>query len=177
MIRFHGDAAAVSAQVRDVIRQTDPNAAATPVTLRALLDDTADRFSVLVRMVGVLAGLALALSVLGIYGVVAFAVSRRTKELGIRIALGATPALIVRLVLTSGARPVIYGLGIGLPPAVAAGQAIAVVLRNAPVAIRATDPYAFTLMPVLLALAAIAAMLRSALRAATADPAKALREQ
>jgi hypothetical protein len=99
LIRFRGDAMTASARVREATRQLDPDDQAWPRTLRTILDETAERFSTMVRMVGVLAGLALSLAILGIYGVVAFTVSQRTKELGIRMALGATKSAVVGSVL------------------------------------------------------------------------------
>jgi ABC-type antimicrobial peptide transport system permease subunit len=177
LIRFHGDAATASAQVREAIRRLDPDSQSWPRTLRSILDETAGRFSTLVRMVGILAGLALALAVLGIYGVVAFTASRRTKELGIRMALGATKGRIVGLVLRSGARPIAAGIAAGIPIALLGATAVATVLRHAPVAIRPWDPGAIAAVALLLALAGFLAMFRPAWRAAAADPARALREE
>ena len=131
----------------------------------------------MVRMVGVLAGLALSLAVLGIYGVVAFTVSQRTKELGIRMALGATKATVVRLVLASGARPIAWGIGVGTPLALVAAQAVATVLRHAPVSIQPKDPVTFLGVASVLGLVGFAAMLRPAWRAAAADPMRALRDE
>jgi hypothetical protein len=177
LIRFRGDAATTSARVREAIRQLDPDNQAWPRTLRGILDETAERFSTMVRMVGVLAGLALSLAVLGIYGVVEFTVSQRTKELGIRVALGATKSAVIRLVLASGARPIVWGIGAGAPLALAGTQAVATVLRHAPVSIQPKDPLTFAGVASVLGLVGIAAMLRPAWRASTADPMRALRDE
>ena len=177
LIRFHGDAAATSSRVRDILRRLDPDSQAAPRTLRAILDELAGRFSTMVQMVGILAALALSLAVLGIYGVVAFTVSQRTKELGIRMALGATKSMVVRLVLASGARAIAWGIAAGIAMALAAAQTVAIVLRRAPVAIHPADPIAFVAVAAALALVAIAAMLRPAWRAAAADPMRALRDE
>jgi predicted permease len=177
LIRFRGDAITTSARVRDAIRQLDPDAQAWPRTLRALLDEAAARFSTMVRMVGVLAGLALSLAVLGIYGVVAFTASQRTKELGIRMALGATKLTVVRLVLGSGAKPIAWGIGVGTPLAYVGTQAVATVLRHAPVSFQPKDPLTFLAVASVLELVGFAAMLRPAWRAATADPMRALRDE
>jgi predicted permease len=177
LIRFHGDTVAMSSRVRDALRRLDPDSQASPRTLRAILDDLAGRFSTMVRMVGILGALALSLAVLGIYGVVAFTVSQRTRELGIRMALGATKSMVVRLVLASGARAIAWGIAAGIGMALLAAQAVAIVLRHAPVAIHPRDPIAFVGVAVALALVAIAAMLRPAWRAAAADPVRALRDE
>lgn len=177
LIRFRGDAIATSARVREAIRQIDPDNQAWPRTLRAILDETAERFSTMVRMVGVLAGLALSLAVLGIYGVVAFTVSQRTKELGIRMALGATKLTVIRLVLASGAKPIAWGIGVGTPLALVGTQAVATVLRHAPVSIHPKDPLTFLGVASVLWLIGFAAMLRPAWRAAMADPMRALRDE
>jgi len=177
LIRFRGDAFSTSVQVREAIKQLDPDNQTWPRTLRAILDETAERFSTMVRMVGVLAGLALSLAVLGMYGVVAFSVSQRTKELGIRVALGATQSTVIRLVLASGARPIAWGIAAGAPLALAGTQAVAMVMRHAPVSIQPKDPLTFVVVASVLALAGIAAMLRPAWRAAGADPMRALHEE
>ncbi len=177
LIRFRGDAAAASSHIRDVLGRLDPDNRPSPRTLRAILDESAGRFSTMVRMVGILAGLALSLAILGIYGVVTFTVSRRTKEFGIRMALGATKAIIVRLVLTSGAKAIAWGMGVGILFAFLAAQAVATVLRHAPVSIQPKDPLAFFAVATLLGLIAFAAMLRPAWRAAAADPMDALRNE
>ena len=155
----------------------DPDNQAWPRTLRTILDETAERFSTMVRMVGILAGLALSLAVLGIYGVVAFTVSQRTKELGIRMALGATKSTVIRLVLSSGARPIAWGIGVGTPLALVGTHAVATVLRHSPVAIQPKDPVTFLGVASLLGLVGCAAMLRPAWRAAAADPMRALRDE
>jgi ABC-type antimicrobial peptide transport system permease subunit len=155
----------------------DREAQTSPRTLRAILDVRAERFPTMVRMVSVLAGLALSLAVLGIYGVVAFSVSQWSKELGIRRALGATRAMVLRVVLVSGARPIAWGIVVGSALALAAAQAIATPLRRSPVPIQPSGPIAFGAVAALLGLAAGAAMLRPAWRAAAADPVRALREE
>jgi predicted permease len=177
LIRFRGDAITTSARVREVIRRLDPESQVAPRTLRAILDETAERFSTMVRMVGILAGLALSLAVLGIYGVVSFAVNQRTKEIGIRVALGATRSTVVRSVLVSGAGPVAWGIAIGAPLALLGTQAASTVLRHAPISIQPRDPITFLGVACVLGLAGMAAMLRPAWRAATADPVRALREE
>src|SRR5579872_328082 len=177
LIRFRGDASTTSSRVRDAIRRLDPDSQPSPRTLRAILNETAERFSTMVRMAGILAGLALSLAVIGIYGVVAFTVSQRTKELGIRMALGATKAMVVRLILTSGARAIAWGIGAGILLALVAAQAVATVLRHAPVSIQPKDPIAFFGVSSALGLIAFAAMLRPAWRAAAADPVRALRDE
>lgn len=177
LIRFRGDAAVTSSRVREAIRQVDADSQAWPRTLRAILDETAKRFSILVRMISILAGLALSLAVLGIYGVVAFTASQRTKEVGIRMALGATHSMVVRLVLASGARPIGWGIAVGIPLALAGTQAVATLLRHAPVSIQPEDPILFLGVALVLGLTGCAAMLRPAWRAATGDPMRALRDE
>jgi len=141
------------------------------------MDENAERATSLVRMVGVLGLLALSLSALGIYGVIAFAVSRRTKELGIRMALGATRTIIMRSVFTVGFRPIAWGLATGIVLALTAAQSLARFMRLTPVPIDARDPLTFTVVTVLLGAVAILAMLKPALRAAGLDPVRALRDE
>jgi len=177
VVRFEGDSHDVAVRVRDVIRGFDPDINAIPKTLRQLMDENAEQVAFFVRMTGVLGVLALSLSALGIYGVVAFAVSRRTKELGILLALGATRTLIVRSVFAVGLRPIAYGLAAGVVLAFAVGESLAQFMRLTPVPIEARDPIAFATVVVLLGSIAVLAMMKPALRAAALDPARALRDE
>jgi putative ABC transport system permease protein len=177
LIRFRGDAITPAPRVHEAIMRLDSENQAWPRTLRAILDETAQRFSTMVRMAGILAGLALSLAILGIYGVVSFTVSQRTKELGIRVALGATRSMVVRLILASGAKPIVWGIGVGTPLALAGTYAVATVLRHAPVAIQPKDPITFLSVASVLVIVAFTAMLRPAWRAANSDPMRALRDE
>ena len=143
--------------------------------MTVIREELAAKFDRLVRMVLFLGVVAVMLAVIGIYAVVAFAVSRRTREMGIRAALGASRADLVRLVLTSSTRPVVIGVAIGAAAAALAAPAITRVFANAPVPVDAHDPVAYVSVAALLASVAVAAMLRPAWRAAHADPIDALR--
>jgi ABC-type antimicrobial peptide transport system permease subunit len=109
--------------------------------------------------------------------VVDFVMSRRTKELGIRTALGATRGVIVRAALVSGARPVVAGLVSGLFLAAAGAQALTRILSYTPVALHPSDGTVYLASAALVTTIAAMAMIRPIWRAAASDPAKALREE
>ena len=90
MVRFAGAVEPIERQVRETMQRFDVERLTPPKTLRAILDENAERMSTIVRMVVILALIAVLLAVFGIYGIVALAASRRTREIGIRMALGAT---------------------------------------------------------------------------------------
>jgi ABC-type antimicrobial peptide transport system permease subunit len=121
--------------------------------------------------------MAVLLAVIGIYGVVAFAVSRRTKEMGIRIALGASSKDIYRAVLGASGRPIAIGLLIGLAISVATWSAVAPLLRDAEFIVNVLDPIIYAMTAILLVGAALAAMLGPARRATRVDPMMALRDE
>lgn len=175
LIRFQGDAPALHRAFATAVRDMDREAIGVPRTLRWMVDDMASRFSILVEVVLVLGGLAALLAVMGIYGVVGFAVSRLTRELGIRKALGATGPHIMRLVFRSGMRPVLAGLLMGVLLAIGGSRVLAQVLG--PFTPRPWDPLIYTAISALLALAAAAAMFPPALKASGAEPMTALREE
>jgi ABC-type antimicrobial peptide transport system permease subunit len=135
------------------------------------------RFRTLSGMVIFLGGIALLLAVIGVYGVVAFAVSQRSQELAIRVALGARRADIMRAVLAPGMRPILAGILAGLLLSMAGSAALVVAFRSSPVALKASDPLAYLGVCVVLAAASLVAMFRPAWRAGGADPAAALREE
>jgi len=127
-----------------------------------------------VTLIVILGGVATVLAATGIYGAVSFAVNQRTRDLGIRVALGATRADIVREVFSMGGKPVIKGLLIGLWISVA----MATILRQnigGGIPIDASDPVVYGGSAVLLALAAAIAMIGPARRGSSADPLDALR--
>lgn len=174
LVRFDGDAAETARAVRDAMRSLDPNTTAEPRTIAVVRRDLAERFMRIVGVVVFLGVVAIGLAVIGLYGIAAFAASRRVKEMGIRIALGATRLNIVRLVLLSGLRPIMIGLAIGLSVATPASYALRQVLSRIP--IDAQNPAVFATTAALLMLVALAAMFGPARRAAGADPIHALRQ-
>ena len=123
------------------------------------------------RVLSVLGGLALALAVLGIYGVMAYLVTRRTREIGVRIALGATSGAVMNLILTAGLRLGFIALAIGLPLALGAAG----LLRHQLAGISPFDPLSFMAVTLSVLTALICACWLPARRAAKVDPMEALR--
>ncbi|HEX4565415.1 MAG TPA: ABC transporter permease [Vicinamibacterales bacterium] len=176
-VRFDGDAKALQTEVHDVLRAVSPATAAEPITLAAADARVASNFFVMVKMVGTLGLSAIVLALVGIYGVVSFAVGRRTREIGIRMSLGASRSDIVRLVLRSGAPPIAMGIGAGLVLVVPAAIALTRVFQYTPVPLRAGDPLPYLLVAASLAVVAAATMLVPARRASAVTPSAALRTE
>jgi ABC-type antimicrobial peptide transport system permease subunit len=175
LVQFGGESRDVARAIRDAAAALDPDLVAEPRTLAAMRTELAAKFARIVGMAIFLGVVAVLLAVIGIYAVVAFAVSRRTREMGIRSALGASRLEIVRLVLTSSTKPVAIGAVAGVALAALATPAIARVFANAPVPVDARDPVTYLTVAAVLTTVAVAAMLRPAWRAARADPLDALR--
>jgi predicted permease len=175
-VRVSGDANAMSKTLAAVIRQQYPNVEIDVKTMHSLFDriaQTIGRFNTLIEIPGML---AVVLAAIGIYGVVSFAVSKRTKEMGIRIAMGATRKDIYAVVIRSSLRPVWLGLLAGLLFALAAAR----FMQHRTAEFLPLDYYsAFTYAaPVSLMLAiSLLAMLIPARRAARCDPGRTLREE
>jgi ABC-type antimicrobial peptide transport system permease subunit len=124
-------------------------------------------------LLGSFALLALLLSSMGIYGVVSYLVGQQTREIGIRIALGAQRGDVMRLVLGDGAKMALIGVGVGLAAAVGLTRLMTSVLYG----VSATDPLTFGGIAMLLALVALAAAYIPARRATRVDPLVALRHE
>ena len=122
-------------------------------------------------LIGSFAGLALALAMVGLYGLISYSVSQRARELGIRIALGAQRRDVMRLVLGEGARLALIGIALGVAGALALTQ----LMRSLLFGVSAVDPITFAAVAVILALAAAAACYVPARRAVRADPMVSLR--
>jgi len=121
----------------------------------------------------ILGAIALAMASIGIYGVIAYTVSQRTKEIGVRVALGADPGNVRRMVLADGARVVSAGIGLGLGGAVVMTRLIASVLPTA----SAFDVPAFTVAVTVIAAVGMVACYLPARTAAAVDPLVALRTE
>ena len=121
----------------------------------------------------VFGGLALGLAMVGLYGVKAYAMVRRTREIGIRMALGAQRGEILRMFLWDGSVTLFCGIGLGLLLALATGRIVSGLLYQ----VSAMDPIAFAAASLLLALVALAATWIPARRATRVDPLKALRTE
>jgi ABC-type antimicrobial peptide transport system permease subunit len=132
---------------------------------------TRDRFSVFV--LGAFAGLALILAAVGLYGVVGYVVTQRTNEIGIRLALGAEPRSIQRLVVVQSLRMVLIGLSLGLVGAVV----VTGIMRSLLYEVKPRDPLTFAVVTLLLVVVALAAAFIPARRAARVDPVLALRAE
>jgi putative ABC transport system permease protein len=125
----------------------------------------------LATLLGIFAGVALLLAVVGVYGVVSYAVSQRTHEIGIRMALGAQKLDVLKLVLSRGLALSLTGVGIGLAAAVALARYMEGLLFE----VHSRDPYVFAGVSALLAAVALLASYVPARRAARVDPMVALR--
>jgi predicted permease len=126
----------------------------------------------LLLLFGVFAGLALLLACIGIYGVLAYLTSQRVPEIGVRMALGATPLDVVVLVLRQSIGMIFGGVGVGIAAAIVAGR----LLERFVDGVRSTEPFAFALMVAVLVIAALTASFVPAHRASRIDPVNALRQ-
>lgn len=158
--------------VRAALSKVDPKLPTSEFqTLSQLVDQAASPKRLVTLLLGGFSLLALILAALGIYGVISYAVTQRTQELGIRLALGARTIDVLRLVIKQGMQPVVVGLGLGLVAAVALTRLLASLLFG----VSATDPATFAGIALLLAAAALLACYLPARRAAKVDPVIALR--
>jgi putative ABC transport system permease protein len=170
-IRTSGDPLAALPAVRSAIGRIEPNA--VMYDTRTLDDVAAESAAVAALAMRLLAGfamVALALAAIGVYGVMSYSVRRRTRELGTRLALGAAPADIIRLVMGEASVTTIVGLVLGLAGGLAAARALAAMLYDVP----PWDPAALAAASALLTVTALVASYLPARRAARVDPVSAL---
>ena len=173
-VRSTAPPSAVLASVREVVRGLDAN---LPIfdarTLEEHMQTAVFAQKMGANMLGAMGVLALMLAAIGLYGVIAYAVSQRTQEMGIRLALGAAPADLLRMVLRHGLTLTAIGLAIGL----ALAFAVSGLMRSLLPGIAPRDPLTFAGVPLVLMLIAATASLIPARRAGRVDPVVALRNQ
>jgi putative ABC transport system permease protein len=172
VLRTAGDPLSLASAARATVRELDPLLAITGIRSMTEMVDLSvagPRFTML--LLGVFGGVALTLAAVGIYGIMSHAVKRRTREIGIRVALGARPADVLRLVVGQGMTLAGVGLAIGVAVALAATRLMTQMLYG----ISATDPVTFVGIVVLLAAVAFVASWVPARRAVSTDPTTALR--
>jgi putative ABC transport system permease protein len=169
--RAQGEAAALIPSMRAVMRQLQPDAPLEFRAMRQVFAASFDqrRFSLVVFSAFALTALVLALT--GIYGVMAYAATQRTQEIGIRMALGATAAGVMRLMLRYGLQLTVIGIGLGIAGAFAVTRLLATMLFE----VKPTDPLTFVGAAALLMVAALFACWLPARRATKVDPMVALR--
>ena len=172
VIRTNGDPRAVAPTVRRQILAVDPEHPIIRIApMEEVLADSVTQPRLMSWLLGIFGGLALGLAVLGVYGVIAYTVSLRTHEFGVRLALGAQPRHVLRLVLGDGMKWVSLGLGLGVLTALGLTRLLASLLYG----ITATDPITFGGVSVLLGLVGLLACYLPARRATRVDPLVALR--
>jgi predicted permease len=177
IVRFSGDGASLARSITAAVRELAPELVVRVRTIESKREELTEDIWRYTRLVIFLCAMAVILAVIGIYGVVAFAVSRRTKEMGIRIALGAGSKDIYRAVLGASGRPIAIGLLIGLAISAATWSAVAPLLRDTEFTFNVLDPIIYAMTAILLFSAALAAMLGPARRATRVDPMMVLRDE
>jgi len=170
--RAAGDPRSIAGGVREAIRRLDPD---LPVpaqrTMQEVLEESVAQRRFQMLLAAVFAATALLLASVGIYGVVSYSVTRRTNEMGLRLALGAQSRNLCAMVLRQAMTPVALGLAAGLMGALAAGRVLSSLLYE----VSPSDPVVIGAVLLLLASVALAACYLPARRATRVDPLVALR--
>jgi putative ABC transport system permease protein len=174
IVRAAGNPAIVPTEVRDALSRTDQQL--FPVQLLTMEQIIQQSPSVFMRrypsyLIGSFAALALLLASIGLYGLISYSVSQRTREIGIRVALGAQQGDVMRMVMGQGARLTLIGVLIGMVAALGLTQLMSSILYG----VKATDPLTFASVSTLLAIVALAASYVPARRVMRVDPIAALR--
>jgi putative ABC transport system permease protein len=173
VLRGKSDPATMGSALAREVRAVDPNLPVFGVrTMEEILGAALADRKFAMTVLAIFAGLALVLSAIGVYGVMAYATEQRSREIGIRVALGAAPGDVLSLVLRQGMRLTLSGVAVGLLASLAATRGLRALLFD----VSARDPAVFASIALLLSIVALAACALPARRAARLDPIAALRQ-
>ena len=173
-IHTAGNPAALTNSLRSILKELDPN---LPLSKIQTLDEVVSqsvaprRFNMF--LITIFAAVALLLALVGVYGVLAYSVGRRTAEIGLRIALGATPRSVLTLIVGQGMPPILAGIAIGMAGAIGLSHFVSSLLFN----VKPVDPLTYGAVALLVAVAALLSCYVPALRALRVDPVAALRQE
>lgn len=172
VVRCNSNPLAFTEPIRRVIRSIDPAQPIADVrTMDEVIADTFSRQHFSTLLLAGFSGASLLLAAIGIYGILAYSVSERTREIGVRVAIGATPGRVMSLIIRAAALPVVAGVLIGISGALAVTGLLRGMLFN----VSPRDPLTFAVVPAILAVVALVAAYVPARRAAYLDPMVALR--
>jgi predicted permease len=174
VLQLQGSMEGLEPQVRHVLGDVDPNLTLLNMqTLQEQVDSNFDQQRAVAQMTGLFGILALILAAVGLYGVTAYTVERRTSEIGVRMALGANRGNVIRLVLRGAFLQILIGLAIGIPVSIGCSRLIAAQLYQ----VKGWDPMVLTGSIVALGVCAFFASIIPARRAASINPVTALRTE
>jgi putative ABC transport system permease protein len=173
VVRTGADPAGLISSIRAQTSAMDPDVPIAELgTLQSYVTNAMSQTRFLLALIGAFAGLALVLASIGLYGVISYAAKQRTREIGVRVAFGASQRDVLRLILRQGLVVALAGIGVGL----AGSAAVTRVVQSFLVGVTATDPLTFAGVPAfLLGVAAVASFV-PARRASAVDPVEALRD-
>jgi putative ABC transport system permease protein len=178
VVRGANDPSSLGGAIRSQVFAVDKDQPVSRiVTLEELVAGSVARQRFAMVLFAIFAGVAMALAGVGLYGVMSYSVTQRTHEIGIRMALGAQPGDILRVVIRQGAALALIGIAIGLAGAFVLTKLVSSVLSGLLFGVSSTDALTFTVIPVVLLGVALGASYAPARRAAKADPLVALRHE
>lgn len=176
-VRFTGRSSIMEKAIFDVVRNLDRTQVKAPQTIWEGMQSDAENLASLAKIIVIIASIAVILAITGVYGVLSFAVSQRTREFGIRMVLSANRILVFRSILLRGSRQIAAGLAFAIMLAAPSVWAFARLTKNSPFSFQNFDVSAFGIASGLLICVSLAGMYLPALRATQVDPVNSLRAE